>query len=195
MAVESYYEKRKRILKEQKKRFEARKIAGGSGDASNPKQRPVKKPTSKLAALPLSGVKARGTKSRLNPSVDYGEAEKKADAAKKKKMLARRTKSPGALGGRLYTKSPGALGGKVKKSTTSSSSKTTTNKEKYSSFGAAFKAARKEKGPNKTFMYKGKKYSTATKDDIKKAKTKPQTLKAYLNKKNAAQRVKKGANT
>ena len=43
----------------------------------------------------------------------------------------------------------------------------------------SFKKARKEKGPNSTFNYKGKKYSTVTKDQIKKAGH--STLRSYLN--------------
>lgn len=46
-------------------------------------------------------------------------------------------------------------------------------------FGQAFKKARKEKGPNSTFTYKGKKYSTVTQDQVKKAGY--STLRQYLN--------------
>ena len=46
-------------------------------------------------------------------------------------------------------------------------------------FGQAFKKARKEKGPNSTFNYKGKKYSTVTQDQVKKAGH--STLRSYLN--------------
>lgn len=52
-------------------------------------------------------------------------------------------------------------------------------KKKDPTFGEAFKKARKEKGPNSTFTYKGKKYSTVTKDQIKKAGH--STLRSYLN--------------
>ena len=48
-----------------------------------------------------------------------------------------------------------------------------------STFGAAFKKARKEKGPNSTFTYKGKVYSTVTMDQVKKAGF--NSLTAYLN--------------
>jgi len=47
------------------------------------------------------------------------------------------------------------------------------------SFGAAFKAARKE--GKQTFKWQGKSYSTATKDDVKKSKSKD--LREHLNKK------------
>ena len=48
-----------------------------------------------------------------------------------------------------------------------------------STFGAAFKKSRKEKGPNSTFTYKGKQYSTVTMDQVRKAGF--NTLREYLN--------------
>ena len=48
-------------------------------------------------------------------------------------------------------------------------------------FGQAFAKARKEKGSAATFSYKGKMYSTATMDDVKKAGF--SSLKDYLNSK------------
>ncbi len=65
-------------------------------------------------------------------------------------------------------------------------------RKKDPTFGEAFKKARKEKGPNSTFNYKGKKYSTVTKDQIKKAGH--STLRSYLNaggKKKTATKPKK----
>jgi hypothetical protein len=52
-------------------------------------------------------------------------------------------------------------------------------RKKDPTFGEAFKKARKEKGPNSTFNYKGKKYSTVTKDQVEKAGH--STLRSYLN--------------
>ena len=52
-------------------------------------------------------------------------------------------------------------------------------RKKDPTFGEAFKKARKEKGPNSTFNYKGKKYSTVTQDQVKKAGY--STLRQYLN--------------
>ena len=52
-------------------------------------------------------------------------------------------------------------------------------RRKDPTFGEAFKKARKEKGPNSTFNYKGKKYSTVTQDQVKKAGY--STLRQYLN--------------
>jgi len=54
------------------------------------------------------------------------------------------------------------------------------NKEPKS-FNEAFKKARKEKGKDSTFTYKGKSYSTVTMDDVKSAGF--DTLKEYLNNK------------
>jgi len=174
--AESYREKRARILKEQKKRFQARKMTGGAGDASVPRKRPVKKSTSKLAGLPISGVNKRGTKSRLNPSIDYDATQK----AKLKKKIDRRTGGPGKQRAKGMGMSPGALGGKAKTPSMvlpkkrPSSIKPT---EKFSSFGAAFRDARKRLGTGKTFTYKGKKYSTVTKAELKGT-----NLREYLNK-------------
>ena len=167
--AESYREKRARILKEQKKRFQARKMTGGAGDASTPRKRPVKKSTSKLAATPISGVGKRfqKSKSRLNPSVDYSKTPKAPVGTIKKGSLGARTRPMGkAPVGKI---SKGALGAKpsVKKKTT----------EKFSSFGAAFRDARKRLGTGKTFTYKGKKYSTVTKSELK-----GMSLRDYLNK-------------
>ena len=48
-----------------------------------------------------------------------------------------------------------------------------------SNFAAAFRKARKEKGTDSTFTYKGKQYSTVTMDEVKKAGF--NTLREYLN--------------
>ena len=79
--AESYLEKRKRILAQQKKRAKQRELAkkttiGPEKDIV--RTRAKKKPTSKLAALPLSGKSKRmqKSKSRLNPSVDYSKTPK-----------------------------------------------------------------------------------------------------------------------
>ena len=169
-------EKRKRILAEQKKRFEARRMTGGLGDGSVPRKRPVKKSTSKLAALPISGVNKRGTKSRLNPSVDYDAKQKEKD----KKKVDRRTGGPGKQRAKGMGVSPGALGGKAKIPSMITPKKRPSSikpTEKFSSFGAAFRDARKRLGTGKTFTYKGKEYSTVTKAELKGL-----NLREYLNK-------------
>tara|TARA_Y100001937_G_scaffold19560_1_gene26937 strand:+ start:196 stop:705 length:510 start_codon:yes stop_codon:yes gene_type:complete len=162
--AESYLEKRKRILKEQKKRFEAKKMTGGAGDASVPRKRPKKKPTSKLAALPLSGksTRMRKSKSRLNPSVDYSKTPKAPKGTIKKSSLGARTPA-----GPNVSKMKVSQGSKMAKKPI----------EKFSSFGAAFRDARKRLGTGKFFTYKGKKYSTVTKSELK-----GMSLKDYLNK-------------
>ena len=162
--AESYLEKRKRILKEQKKRFEAKKMTGGAGDASVPRKRPKKKPTSKLAALPISGksIRMRKSKSRLNPSVDYSKTPKAPKGTIKKSSLGARTPA-----GPNVSKMKVSQGSKMAKKPI----------EKFSSFGAAFRDARKRLGTGKFFTYKGKKYSTVTKSELK-----GMSLKDYLNK-------------
>ena len=64
------------------------------------------------------------------------------------------------------------------------STKKTTQKptQKLSAFGKAFFEARREKGPNETFPFKGKQYSTVTADQVKAAGFK--TLREYLNSRN-----------
>jgi len=52
-------------------------------------------------------------------------------------------------------------------------------RKKDPTFGEAFNKARKDFGPNAVFPYKGKQYSTVTKDQIKKAGY--STLRQYLN--------------
>jgi len=56
---------------------------------------------------------------------------------------------------------------------------TGTSATDLSSFGAAFKKARKEKGTDSTFTWKGNTYSTVTLDEVKKAGF--NTLREYLN--------------
>jgi hypothetical protein len=52
-------------------------------------------------------------------------------------------------------------------------------KTEAKTFGQAFREARKEKGPDAVFTYKGKKYSTVTEDQYKKAGF--NSLSEYLN--------------
>ena len=54
--------------------------------------------------------------------------------------------------------------------------------KKLSAFEKAFREARREKGPNETFPFKGKQYSTVTADQVKAAGFK--TLREYLNSRN-----------
>jgi len=52
-------------------------------------------------------------------------------------------------------------------------------KTEAKTFGQAFREARKEKGPDAVFTYKGKQYSTVTEDQYKKAGF--NSLREYLN--------------
>lgn len=175
-------EKRKRILAEQKKRAEKRKkqkqmtmMTGGLDDANaKPRQSAKKKSTSKLAALPISGVNKRGTKSRLNPSVDYDAKQKEKD----KKKVDRRTGGPGKQKAKGMGKSPGALGGKSPEKKVAPKKST----EKFSSFGAAFKAAR-AKGLGTKFTFKGERFTAIRDSDIPASikGTKAERLKKFLN--------------
>ena len=165
---ESYLEKRKRILKEQKRRKAAREAEkkqtiGPEKDIVRTRAR--KKSTSKLAALPISGKSKRmqKSKSRLNPSVDYSKTPKAPKGTIKKSSLGARNRPTGQA---PTTKN-------IKKGTLGARKPT----EKFSSFGAAFRAARKKLGTGKFFTYKGKKYSTVTKSELK-----GMSLKDYLNK-------------
>lgn len=169
--AESYLEKRKRILAQQKKR-KAQKDALRKTTIGPEKDivrtRAKKKPTSKLAALPLSGKSKRmqKSKSRLNPSVDYSRTPKAPKGTIKRTSLGARNIPTGkAPTTKNITKS--ALGARTPAKKT----------EQFSSFGAAFRAARKRLGTGKTFTYKGKKYSTVTKSELK-----GMTLREYLNK-------------
>ena len=162
--AESYLEKRKRILAQQKKRAKQRELAkkktiGPEKDIV--RTRAKKKPTSKLAALPLSGksTRMRKSKSRLNPSVDYSKTPKAPKGTIKRGSLGARNIPTGkAPTTKNITKS--ALGAR----------RPTQKTEEFSSFGAAFRAARKRLGTGKTF-------STVTKADLK-----GMSLRDYLNK-------------
>ena len=73
----------------------------------------------------------------------------------------------------------GAVGGGIATTSTPKSKDKKDSGTKDMTFNQAFAKARKEKGPASTFSYKGKMYSTATMDDVKKAGF--TSLKDYLN--------------
>jgi len=118
-----------------------------------------KKPTRVRKAPPKTGVKKptpkvkKPTPKQLNKSVKTTP----------KKIKPKGRTSALIAGGAALLTSLGVLNNKPK------------------TFGEAFKKARKNKGPNATFTYKGKKYSTVTKDQIKKAGY--SNLRDYLKKK------------
>lgn len=173
--AESYLEKRKRILQQQKKRAaernkKAANTIGTEQDIVKAKPKSKAKKRMSVTSKPISGVEKRynKNKSRLNPSVTYTKTPKSPTT----KNI---TKS--ALGSRT---TPMSLkdASKMKVSQGSTMSKTPAKKtEKFTSFGAAFRDARKRLGTGKFFTYKGKKYSTVTKSELK-----GMTLREYLNK-------------
>ena len=118
----------------------------------------TKKPTRKQVSQAVNKINQRG-QAKLN-------ALKNANAASKAKKVTSR-------------KLPGRLGKIAAVGTALGAGALALMRKKDPTFGEAFKKARKEKGPNSTFNYKGKKYSTVTKDQIKKAGH--STLRSYLN--------------
>ena len=114
------------------------------------------KPTRKQVSQAVKKINQRG-QAKLN-------ALKNANAASKAKKVSRF-----GLPGKIAAVGALVLGGGT----------LLNKKKKDPTFGEAFKKARKEKGPMSTFNYKGKKYSTVTKDQIKKAGH--STLRSYLN--------------
>jgi len=114
----------------------------------------------------------KGTKPKKNPN----SAPEKAKGGSKSEIV---KKDPKTFSQKLDdkgTKSKGK-GGKDGPAKVKENKK---NKEPKS-FNEAFKKARKEKGKDSTFTYKGKSYSTVTMDDVKSAGF--DTLKEYLNNK------------
>ena len=118
----------------------------------------TKKPTRKQVSQAVNKINQRG-QAKLN-------ALKNANAASKAKKVTSR-------------KLPGRLGKIAAVGTALGAGALALMRKKDPTFGEAFKKARKEKGPNSTFNYKGKKYSTVTKDQVKKAGH--STLRSYLN--------------
>lgn len=200
--ADSYKEKMDKVRKEQKKRAEMRKktklMTGGLDDGKVPLKR------SKSANLG-SAQKSSGSK---NPtSVFQNMTTKKKDTTKKKSdgrsflqkyILGEKfqpktntNKSPGALGGKLKNETAKKDTKKVVSTTKKDNTKKSSTSEKYSSFGAAFKAAR-AKGIGTPFTYKGKKYTAVRATDIPKSITSTKTtekarqaerLKKFLNQK------------
>ena len=106
------------------------------------------------------------------PVKNMAQIKKIANKAAPKKTSAKKTSAKKIPKGRIGLLAAGigtVIGG------------TAALRNKPKSFGEAFKKARKSKGPNSTFTYQGKKYSTVTKDQIKKAGF--TNLRDYLNSK------------
>ena len=204
MANLTYAEKVKKAKEAAKKRFEAKqarnkKTIGIEDDII--KTRAKKSKSSNLG----SAQKSSGSK---NPTSVFQNMTTKKKDTTKKKSDGRSFLQKYILGEKFQPKtntnmSPGALGGKLKNETAKKDTKkvvSTTKKdntkkssisEKYSSFGAAFKAAR-AKGIGTPFTYKGKKYTAVRATDIPKSITSTKTtekarqaerLKKFLNQK------------
>ena len=200
--ADSYKEKMDKVRKEQKKRAEMLKktklMTGGLDDGKVPLKRSK---SSKLG----SAQKSSGSK---NPTSVFQDMKtKKKDTTKKKsdgrsflqkyilgekfQPKANTNKSPGALGGKLKNETAKKDTKKVVSTTKKDNTKKSSTSEKYSSFGAAFKAAR-AKGIGTPFTYKGKKYTAVRATDIPKSITSTKTtekarqaerLKKFLNQK------------
>ena len=185
--AESYLEKRKRILAQQKKRKAERdasrkKTIGTEQDII--KTRAKKSKSSKLGS-------AQPSKGSKNPTSAFQDMKKKdikkstffqdVVAGPKLKKAPKRGKSPGALGGSLPPrKSPGALGGKLKPKPKSPTTKNITKSamgaktfRDYKSIAAAKKAG------SLYYMGKdGKKKAAVTASDLKKSGL---SLRDFLN--------------
>ena len=185
--AESYLEKRKRILAQQKKRKAERdasrkKTIGTEQDII--RTRAKKSKSSKLGS-------AQPSKGSKNPTSAFHDMKRKdikkstffqdVIAGPKLKKAPKRGKSPGALGGSLPPrKSPGALGGKLKPKPKSPTTKNITKSamgaktfRDYKSIAAAKKAG------SLYYMGKdGKKKAAVTASDLKKSGL---SLRDFLN--------------
>jgi hypothetical protein len=129
-----------------------------------------------------SGAPQKGTRGARSTTTTTTRKRRTVKKATPKKTVAKKTTAKKTTTKRIKPK--GRLSGLlVGGATLIGGLSALRNKPK--TFGEAFKKARKDKGPNATFTYKGKKYSTVTKDQIKKAGY--SNLRDYLN----AQKKKK----
>ena len=133
----------------------------------------LKKPLKKSLTKPLTkSLNRRGSQTRVNQrkKTVLSPAAQKRNPTATKNITAKKT-TPRKL--------PGGVGKAITLGTLLTTGAISMMKKKDPTFGEAFRKARKEKGPNSTFNYKGKKYSTVTKDQVKKAGH--TTLRSYLN--------------
>ena len=185
--AESYLEKRKRILAQQKKRKAERdasrkKTIGTEQDII--KTRAKKSKSSKLGS-------AQPSKGSKNPTSAFQDMKKKdikkstffqdVVAGPKLKKAPKRGKSPGALGGSLPPrKSPGALGGKLKPKPKSPTTKNITKSAMGAKTFRDYKtiAAAKKAGSLYYMGKDGKKKAAVTASDLKKSGL---SLRDFLN--------------
>ena len=185
--AESYLEKRKRILAQQKKRKAERdasrkKTIGTEQDII--RTRAKKSKSSKLGS-------AQPSKGSKNPTSAFQDMKKKdimkstffqdVVAGPKLKKAPKRGKSPGALGGSLPPrKSPGALGGKLKPKPKSPTTKNITKSAMGAKTFRDYKtiAAAKKAGSLYYMGKDGKKKAAVTASDLKKSGL---SLRDFLN--------------
>ena len=185
--AESYLEKRKRILAQQKKRKAERdasrkKTIGTEQDII--RTRAKKSKSSKLGS-------AQPSKGSKNPTSAFQDMKKKdikkstffqdVIAVPKLKKAPKRGKSPGALGGSLPPrKSPGALGGKLKPKPKSPTTKNITKSAMGAKTFRDYKtiAAAKKAGSLYYMGKDGKKKAAVTASDLKKSGL---SLRDFLN--------------
>ena len=185
--AESYLEKRKRILAQQKKRKAERdasrkKTIGTEQDII--RTRAKKSKSSKLGS-------AQPSKGSKNPTSAFQDMKKKdikkstffqdVIAGPKLKKAPKRGKSPGALGGSLPPrKSPGALGGKLKPKPKSTTTKNITKSSMGAKTFRDYKsiAAAKKAGSLYYMGKDGKKKAAVTASDLKKSGL---SLRDFLN--------------
>ena len=196
--AESYKEKIDRVRKEQKKRAEVRKntkiMTGGLDDGKVPLK---KSKSSKLGSAQKSSGSKNPTSVFQNMKTKEKDTKKKSGGksflqkyilGEKFQPKANTNKSPGALGGKIKNEKTTTTVKKDAKKVVSTTKKDTTKKsrtsDKFSSFGAAFKAAR-AKGIGTAFTYKGKKFTAVRDTDIPKSitGTKAERLRKFLNQK------------
>lgn len=139
----------------------------------------AKKVKSKLTSKKKKNKLVKAAKGASTSDAQAAQIEKVASTNPKgSQQMGKPTKDTPTKASTKSTKKPGDKleAPKPKAKVNSTGAKKIQTKEK--SFGETFKENRKMLGPGKTFMYKGKKYSTNTADDLKKAKSKAAATKA-----------------
>tara|TARA_B100001059_G_scaffold72361_1_gene69523 strand:+ start:25163 stop:25975 length:813 start_codon:yes stop_codon:yes gene_type:complete len=139
----------------------------------------AKKVKAKLTSKKKKNKLAKAAKSAATSDAQAAEIEKVASTNPKgSQQIGKSTKDTPTKASTNSTKKPGDKleAPKSKATVNDPGAKKIQTKEK--SFGETFKENRKMLGAGKTFMYKGKKYSTNTADDLKKSKSKAAATKA-----------------
>ena len=146
------------------KKFFTDLLKKGTKEAPKKRGRPPKSATAKPKATPPKSAtakpKATGVTKKQSPKATgvTKKAPAKKPSAKAKPVPAKTPTTKQKIGAGAIT--AGVIGGGL------AGKKPDMDKM---SFNEAFKAARKELGTDKTFTWRGKKYSTVTMDEVKKA--------------------------